>query len=272
MQWDKVKNILLVVLVVVNAFLLANLGVKYYQDARRAGELTDHVGSLLAAQNVGMDAAFRLPQDKVLPVLSIDSSRADEETLASAMLGAQMTRTEEESGAIRFDGQEGGILYWNEDGTVQGSCTLPAGAPAGEDAVRRRARALFQDWGVWADGAELTVVGQIATLTAPVAGMPVHNRYLSIYFTDSGGVELTGFWSFSTPYAATRETGVTCMAADALLAFAAEHPGAGDVLEMQIGYRLQQDSGRRLQLVPTWKIQTQTGEYLVDCAKKTAIS
>lgn len=272
MQWDKVKNILLVVLVAVNAFLLANLGVKQYQDARRASELMAHVGALLAARDVGLDDSFRMPQDKVLPALSIDSSRADEEALATAMLGAQMTRTEEESGAIRFDGRYGGILYWNEDGTVQGSCVLPDSAPAGEDAVRRRARTLFQDWGVWTEGAELTVVGQIATLTAPVAGMPVHNRYLSVYFTESGGVELTGFWSFSTPYAATRETGVTCSAADALLAFAAETPGVGDVHDMQIGYRLQQDSGRRLQLVPTWKIQTQTGEYLVDCAKKTAIS
>ena len=40
---------------------------------------------------------------------------------------------------------------------------------------------------------------------------------------------------------------------------------------MTIGYRLQSDSGRRLQLMPTWKIGTDSGDYLVDCAKKTIL-
>lgn len=40
---------------------------------------------------------------------------------------------------------------------------------------------------------------------------------------------------------------------------------------MEAGYRMRTDSSRRQQLTPTWKIVTDSGEYLVDCDKKTIV-
>ena len=40
---------------------------------------------------------------------------------------------------------------------------------------------------------------------------------------------------------------------------------------MTIGYRLQSDSGRRLQLMPTWKIGTDSGDYLVEDVYKRQV-
>ena len=39
MQWDKVKNVLIVILLAVNLFLIGNFGVKLWQDYRRGEEL-----------------------------------------------------------------------------------------------------------------------------------------------------------------------------------------------------------------------------------------
>ena len=64
---------------------------------------------------------------------------------------------------------------------------------------------------------------------------------------------------------------ITCSAADALLQFAAESGETGTIEAMTAGYRMQTDSSRRIRLTPTWKIDTETGEYLVDCDKKTII-
>ena len=64
---------------------------------------------------------------------------------------------------------------------------------------------------------------------------------------------------------------MTCNAADALLEFVSGQPEAGEVLSMEAGYRMQTDSSRRMQLTPTWKITTDSGEYLVDCDKKTIV-
>lgn len=109
------------------------------------------------------------------------------------------------------------------------------------------------------------------TMTGTVAGQPVHNRVLTLRFDEAGSVTLSGLWSFGTPYTTVRGSGVSCNAADALLEFAARAQDVKRIDSMTAGYRMEVDSNRRLQLTPTWKIETDSGEYLVDCAKKTIV-
>ena len=144
-------------------------------------------------------------------------------------------------------------------------------APADAEAARRLARRLFSDWGLQAEDAQLTADGTTATLRGTVAGLPVFNRALTLRFAQDGGVTLDGLWSFGTPYTTVSGSGVACSAADALLEFVAKQPEAASILSMEAGYRMQTDSSRRQQLTPTWKIVTDSGEYLVDCDKKTIV-
>ncbi|MEF2742928.1 MAG: hypothetical protein U0N17_07485 [Agathobaculum butyriciproducens] len=114
--------------------------------------------------------------------------------------------------------------------------------------------------------------GTAGVLTGSVAGLPVHNRRLTLDFSaGDGSVSLVGLWSFGTPYTTANGISITCSAADALLQFAAESGETGTIESMTAGYRMQTDSSRRIRLTPTWKIDTETGEYLVDCDKKTII-
>ena len=100
----------------------------------------------------------------------------------------------------------------------------------------------------------------------------MHNRRLTLDFSaGDGSVSLVGLWSFGTPYTTANGISITCSAADALLQFAAESGETGKIESMTAGYRMQTDSSRRIRLTPTWKIDTETGEYLVDCDKKTII-
>lgn len=270
MQWDKVKNILLVILLAVNVFLLANLGLRYYSGMRRAEQLADNVEALLAARNITLTEEFALPDDLVLPLLSIDRSRVDEEAVAEAMLGADATHSEDEDGNVRFE-SDMGVLVWGGDGSVQGSFRLESGVPEDDAAAAGQAEKLFRAWGVMPEDGRIDVVERIATLSALVAGLPVHNRHLTLYFAEDASVQLTGYWSFGTPYAATNETGIACAAADALLSFVSEKHEITEISGMEAGYRLYTDSDRRLQLVPTWKITTDLDEFLFDCAKNTLV-
>ncbi|MDO4269826.1 MAG: hypothetical protein Q4C72_02780 [Eubacteriales bacterium] len=271
MQWDKVKNILIVILLAVNLFLLSNLGAKAWQSKRHAEELDDNLRALLAGYEQTLDEDFRLPQDKVLPLLSLDRSRADEEAAAGAMLGGGMTRTEQEDGTVFFE-SETGSLEWGADGVVRGRCETGQPAPANENAALRLARTLLTRWGLQAEDAAYTTDGLSVTMTGTIAGQPVHNRLLTLRFDQAGLAELSGLWTFGTPYTTARESGVSCVASDALLAFAANAEPGGKILSMTAGYRLQSDSSRRLQFTPTWKITTDSGEYLVDCAKKMPVT
>ena len=48
MQWDKVKNVLIVILAAVNVFLLANLGIRIGQEQERKAALEASVRTLAA--------------------------------------------------------------------------------------------------------------------------------------------------------------------------------------------------------------------------------
>lgn len=270
MQWDKVKNVLIGILLAVNLFLIGSLGAKLWQSWQRVDELEANLRTLTAGYGISLSASFELPQDKVLPILSLDRSRADEEAVAQAMLGDNAERTEREDGTVRFE-NDAGYVEWRADGRVRADCQTDAEVPADEEAALQQARQLFSAWGLLTGDTSLEVDDTAVTLTGTVAGQPVHNRTLTLHFGSEGSVEMNGLWSFGTPYTTVRGSGVSCGAADALLEFAARAEAGEEIRSMSVGYRLEVDGSRRLQLTPTWKIVTDLGEYLVDCAKKTII-
>lgn len=270
MQWDKVKNVLIVILMAVNVFLLGNLGRQFWQTCQQEAELVGSLRTLAQGYGISLDADFALPNDVVLPELSIDRSRPNEEAAAAAMLGGEPARTEQEDGTVLFEGERG-TVEWGADGSVSGSILTGEAAPADESAALHLAKQLFSDWKLQAEDAVWAAEGTSVTMTGTVAGLPVFNRVLTIRFTGDGFASLSGLWSFGTPYTTVSASGVACNAADALLEFVARQPEAQSVLSMTAGYRMQTDSSRRIQLTPTWKIVTDSGEYLVDCDKKTII-
>ena len=228
MQWDKVKNILIAILLTINLFLLGNLAVRGWQSHRRTSELEANLRTLVSARGMQLDTAFSLPEDIT--------------------------------------------LEWQADGNVQADYTLTESAPTSASEALEQARRLCSRWGFQAEQASWTAEDTVVTLTGAVAGLPVHNRRLTLDFSaGDGSVSLVGLWSFGTPYTTANGISITCSAADALLQFAAESGETGKIESMTAGYRMQTDSSRRIRLTPTWKIDTETGEYLVDCDKKTII-
>ena len=200
MQWDKVKNILIAILLTINLFLLGNLAVRGWQSHRRTSELEANLRTLVSARGMQLDTAFSFPEDITLPELSLDRSRADEEKIAAAMLGEHAERTEQENGTVRFESDRG-TLEWQVDGNVQADYTLTESAPTSASEALEQARRLCSRWGFQAEQAGWTAEDTVVTLTGSVAGLPVHNRRLTLDFSaGDGSVSLVGLWSFGTPY------------------------------------------------------------------------
>ena len=168
MQWDKVKNVLIGILLAVNLFLLGNLGFRLWQNYSRASGLDADLRALVSGCGSTLADSFRLPEDVFLPELNLDRSRADEENAASVMLGADMERTELEDGTVRFQSGDGTVT-WYADGRVNGVCPIPGETPDDETAAIRAARKCFSEWGLAGDGASYQVSGFSVTQTAPVA-------------------------------------------------------------------------------------------------------
>ena len=146
MQWDKVKNILIAILLTINLFLLGNLAVRGWQSHRRTSELEANLRTLVSARGMQLDTAFSFPEDITLPELSLDRSRADEEKIAAAMLGEHAERTEQEDGTVRFESDKG-TLEWQADGNVQADYTLTESAPTSASEALEQARRLCSRWG-----------------------------------------------------------------------------------------------------------------------------
>ncbi len=270
MQWDKVKNVLITILLAVDLFLLGNFCVKAAREQTRTDELEDNLRMLISDCGLELSPSFSLPEDKTLIPLMLDRDRAAEEKMAEKMLGSGASRTEQDDGAVRFESRDG-ALEWSADGEVHGACTVNS-SPSSASQARRLTKKLTRDWGLADDSTKYEADGLSVTVKGDVARQPVHNRQLLFEFSSDGSLTLSGRWSFGIPYATARENSVSCAAADALLSFAADAPKTGNIISMEVGYRMDADSSKRLQLTPTWKIVTSYGGYLVDCAKKTIIS
>lgn len=271
MQWGRVKNVLIVILVAVNLFLLCNLGLKFWQEHQRERELEAHLNTLAAGYGITLDEGMRLPKDIVLPSLSLDRSRGSEEAVASAILGGNIERTEKEDGAVRFE-SESGTITWQADATLGGEYKMTQELPQNEKQALRCAQKLLEDWGLATEHSDYTAAGMTVTMSSDAADIPIFNRKIVLEFQTDGKVLISGLWSFGTPYTTAQEDGVSCIASDALLEFASKEVMCRHITAMSVGYRLFSDSSRRLQLTPTWKIETDSGEYLVDCAKNTILT
>ena len=269
MQWDKVKNVLIGILLAVNLFLLGNLGFRLWQNYSRASGLDADLRALVSGCGSTLADSFRLPRMYSCPSSTSTAAARTRKNAASVMLGADMERTELEDGTVRFQSGDGTVT-WYADGRVNGVCPIPGETPDDRPPPFARRASAFSEWGLAGDGASYQVSGFSVTQTAPVANRPVHNRELTLTFNADGTATLSGTWSFGTPYTTVTGRGADCRAADALLQFASSLEAGETIRSMTAGYRMQMDSSRRLQLIPTWKIVTDRTDYFMDCDKENA--
>lgn len=269
MQWDKVKNILLVILLVVDGFLAISLFQRYIGTAMQQQALLSDLQVVLSRYEVACGDTLSIPASRKIIPLQVDRSRAGEETFAHALLSGTVQREEREDGETVFTG-DNGTVSWRTDGTVYAvfAPTQP-GVPASTHAKEKAAADLLSACGVTRKGSTLRVEADAVTLTATLAGMPVFNRALSVAWRDEA-VTIEGRWSFGMPYATTADQERECSAEDALLQVARGEVGQEEVRRidgMELGYRMDMGAGARLQLSPYWRITTDKGEIFVDALK-----
>lgn len=260
MQWKKVKNIMIAILLIVNVLLSASLAYTKHESSQREKKNLENVQVILKRYGASLCEDFQVPSDAVMPTLHIERNRADEEAVAKAMLSELYPRKEED-GAVYFE-SESGYLTWSADGYIEGVVRYDDENTSQD--VKKKAEQLFKTWGLLTKDGEVTVIENTAELTSPVAGFPVFNRHLTIFFGD-GEISLNGWWSFDTPYAITNELDISCNASDALLNFASkQETDIGEIENMTLGYCLQPNGGRRLLMIPAWKIETTQATFLVN--------
>ncbi len=237
MNWSRVKTILIVCLLAVNAVLLSVYLVREGQTRQMERENQEHLRQVLLRQGVTVSDTAVLPdsQPQGREVL-LQRDGEQERRLARTLLG--------EDGL-----QEDGDVYTGTAGTLRfrggGYLELSGSGELSVQAVRE------------ALGAEETALEE-GTLSQFYEGCPVYNSGLTL----SGGqgtAVLTGRWVMGTPAGESRQ-GVHS-AATILLRYAERYGQERPTVEaVELGYMVQAAAPGYLRLTPVWRIMTDQGD------------
>lgn len=265
MQWDKVKTILLAILLVVDGFLAWNLSQNFLMVYRREHEVLRSVRSLVGEEEVELAEDFTIPGGETLPALEIERSIRAEEEAAAALLGDSLEREDGDDGSTRFQNGEGAFILFQRDGTVEAQLRIGE-MPESRSDRKRVAELAFAEFPTHGGVFEAEEDGTVH-LTAKIAGVELFDRVLEIRFED-GWARVSGRWTLELPYTTTGNS-VYYDGADALLTYAYQAPKKTVIREMTLGYCFGEENAGRIPLVVCWRIRTDNGVEFLDTSKMT---
>ena len=254
MSREKLKNLIILILVLVNLFLLALVVPQRMEDRRlqqqtheALSDLYAQAGVTLPWQQIPETAAavtLQLPVPDVFPCLAV---LLGEQVLANT----DGTVTSSKGRAAVSDG-----------GRI--SVTLTDSEPVADKEAY--VRSLLEDMEVGFSA--LTSEGDSVTATLTAEDLPLLTECMTFTFQNDRLVQCQGLPAGKNAATAVGgENGVS--AADALMAFLRSRLDTGwmgsSVLSVTQGYDCAPDAARQVWvLTPAWQIRTDSGDYLVD--------
>jgi len=252
MKTSRLKNIVIVILLLVNAFLL------FLLLSRRAGERdsnerrVEQLCTLFEKNGVAFDRAL-LPDEETHLTLSLERDAAREEAFASALLGTAES-SDSGGGVSRFTGE------FRSGGTADALLSRPVDDP------ESFSKQLFKTFGYTFLTSQLTDGSGSVTGIRSEKGLLIFNASLTLTFSDSS---LTGVSGTFLPALDEGRRTDGLDAVDALVHFLDYCSVSGvvctEVRALDEGYLLQTSSASPLRLQGVWRISTDVSSYYVNC-------
>ncbi len=264
---SKIKNLILLILVLCNLCLLSLVLPTRMEERQLSRRSSAQLLSLYEAQGLSLPEG-ELPASRELYQLEAQLDEAAALSAARALLGDEVL-AEEESGS-----------YQSVYSSSRGSCsirrsTLEAELSDGSQAggsVRSATKKLVQQMGIYtASITEEAGAADESTVTVcqSILGVPVFSALLRFTWQDGTLLRVDGTFCpiAQTLTAVGEETCISCI--DALVVFldAREQTGwvGSAITQIEQGYQLADSaSASTLRLIPVWRLQTDTGAFLVN--------
>ena len=263
MNTARLKNIVIIILLLANAFLLVLLFSLHAEENAANRRTVEQLCELFASDGVALDASMlerfsAAPYRAAQPVRDISA----EQTLAEGVIGA-VSSVDSGGGIYRYysaAGMSGGVCL------IRGSGALEATLSRETDDPSEFCRALCAPYGY--ELFETQTDGVVTTVTANrmLDGLEVYNCPLTFSFSGSVLVSVSGFF---LPLIETEEDGGTALdAATALVRFLDYRNASGtvctEITGLAGGYLLQSSAGAPQQLAPVLRVETDVYSYYVN--------
>lgn len=266
MPWTKLKNIILLILVLTNLCLLALVGQQFVQNTRIESQTRENAIIFLQERGVEVDEEL-VPLTMELTPQVTERSLDREAEAAAALLRGGVT-AEARGGEVYRYYNENGSIQFHSDGSFSAQLK-PDAFPIGEDrevSCRELLEQLdFQGQLLEEDGNELTFV-QLWE------GIPLFSQQVTVVCQQGGVSALSGGRRLiGTPREDTSRQTITV--ATALVNFHNGVSALGDVCsridDITQGYVTTTSLTGAMTLTPVWRVTTDTGFYQLDAVTGT---
>ena len=265
MEWSKIKNIILVILLTVNLILLGVVGAREYQSARYDAQTLDSAVTLLASNGIAVD--IDLPrQGENLPILQMEAATQDSQEQrdqVSALLG-EIQRVDGSAGGTRvtYHGERG-VAELSSDGYF--TVSLEPGALSAEDDHRAQGAALLGQLGIQAipageggqSGADVLAYWQSWN------GTPVFTCKSTVTWQDGSVRSISGqrVLGNTNPVSTQDLLTIPTVLVRFLNGMSQHGYVCSAITGMSLGYSTTVSANR---LTPVWGVKTDTGRYYVN--------
>ncbi len=260
MPWTKLKNIILMILVLTNLCLLAFVLGQMFQTSRQEGQAREEAISYLRDRGVQVDEGLIPKSVDLLPQV-VERDLAGEERGAAALLGGPV-QVEARGGEVYRCFNGSGSIQFHSDGSF--SAQLEASAfPLGEDRAAG-ALALLERLGI--QGELLEEEGEALTFRQFWDGVPLFDQQVTLICQGEGAAILSGRRLAGPPAVDTSRRTITI--ATGLIGFLNGVGALGDVCNqvdgVEPGYSSAASLSGPMTLTPVWRVRTDTGAYQLD--------
>ena len=264
MKTSRIKNIIIVILALVNAFLLVLLLGRQNQQRVAHERSVEQLSLLLTDNGIAFDPAL-LPDNASLPAAELSHDAAAEAALARALLGDDAA--ERSTGGSSVYESACGSLRFRANGAIEGTLNLFVSNPIALCEGIFRSCDYEMDDTAYAHALAVSDSGS-GTISAlrSVDGLSVFAAPLSLTFENNTLVAVSGSFLPSV----TSVAGADGMdAISALVRFLDYRNSNGlvctEITALTRGYLLQ-SSATSAKLSPAWRIATDVSEYYVNSA------
>ena len=267
MEWYRLKSIIILILLLLNAFLLVLVGMRYTEAAKYDRTALNQTLEVLEARGIQADPDSLSPAES-LPPLTMERDLEAEQKLAAALLGSE----------VDADNQGGGLYLYR---SKLGELSLRAGGELSAqlaqdehwrtDSPESHAAGLLRAMELTARQTGVTTQGTetVVRFRQLLDRIPVFSCEVEFVYEDGVLSAIHGTLIAAGP--GTAEAGQPLNLPTALMRFSEEIAAAGDVCtvihSMEPGYRgTAQSLSGGARLAPVWLVTTDTARYYLDCA------
>lgn len=266
MEWRKLKNIIIFILVVVNGFLLVLVNSRREESVRYERRALEQTAEALRRSGIEADPDAASPADGLTP-MTMERDLERELQMAQGLLGRDAQADNRGAGLYRYH-NGAGELSVRPGGELSAELRPDERWSTGHPG--RHAAGLLRDMGLEAEELEtLREDGLTRVRFRQVrGGVPVFS--CEVEFVYESGMLNAVRGTLIAPGQGTAEGGKALDLPTALMRFSEEITAAGDVCtairSMEPGYRgtVHPLSGG-VRLVPVWLVTTDTAKYYLDC-------